>query len=257
MNRDYYGRYDEAALAEIRRAFYALCTQIDHQLRVVIGTLREEAVLDDTVVLIAGDHGEMLGDFGLFAKRTFYESSANIPMILMGRANDPRVGHGRVERRLVGLQDVMPTLLDLAGIAAPDTCDGMSAVGPDQRRYLYGEVLENHNATRMLRDSRHKLIWYPAGNRFQLFDLEADPDETRDVAGDAAYAAIRRTLEAELAAHMYGKDVDAGWTRDGKLIGYDPGPYIATPDRSFTAQRGLHYPPPPSGAVADSVGFPA
>jgi arylsulfatase A-like enzyme len=255
--RNYWPHLGEAVLAETRRAFYALCTHIDHQLRAVLGTLREEGLLDDTIVAFCSDHGDMLGDFGLYAKRLFYEGSARIPLIVMGRGGDERLAPGSVENRLVCLQDVMPTLLDLAGIAAPDTCDGMSAVGPDQRRYLYGEVLENHNATRMLRDSRHKLIWYPAGNRFQLFDLEADPDETRDVAGDAAYAAIRRTLEAELAAHMYGKDVDAGLTRDGELIGYDPGPYLATPDRFFTAQRGLHYPPPPSGAVADSVGFPA
>ena len=109
----------------------------------------------------------------------------------------------------------------------------------------------------MLRDARHKLIWYPAGHRIQLFDLEVDPNETNDVAEDVAYAAIRGTLEDELAAHLYGKDVDAGWVRDGKLVGYDPGPYTPKSDRSFTAQRGLHYPPPPSGTVADSVGFPA
>ena len=69
---------------EIRRAFYALCTHIDHQLRVVLGTLREEGLLDDTIILVAADHGDMLGDFGLFAKRTYFERSANVPMILMG-----------------------------------------------------------------------------------------------------------------------------------------------------------------------------
>ena len=86
MNRAYYGAYTGAVLREVRRAFYALCTHIDHQLRIVIGTLREEGVLDDTIVMIAGDHGEMLGDFGLFAKRTYYEGSGRIPMILVGRA---------------------------------------------------------------------------------------------------------------------------------------------------------------------------
>jgi len=73
-----------ARLAAIRRAFYALCTHIDHQLRVLFGTLREEAVLDDTIVMVTADHGDMLGDFGLWAKRLFYEGSAQVPMILMG-----------------------------------------------------------------------------------------------------------------------------------------------------------------------------
>ena len=68
----------------------------------------------------------MLGDFGLFAKRTDYEGSGCVPMVLMGRAGDQRVGHHRVDDRLVGLQDLMPTLLDLAGIPVPQSCDGLS-----------------------------------------------------------------------------------------------------------------------------------
>ena len=62
-----------------RRAFYALCTQIDHQLRVVIGTLREEGLLEDTIILFTSDHGDMLGKHGLWAKRMFYEESAQVP----------------------------------------------------------------------------------------------------------------------------------------------------------------------------------
>jgi arylsulfatase A-like enzyme len=254
--RNYWPRLGGAALADMRRAFYALCTHIDHQLRVVLGTLREERLLDDTIVAFCSDHGDMLGDFGLYAKRLFYEGSARIPLIVMGPQGDRRLPPGSTDDRLVCLQDVMPTLLDLAGVAIPDSCDGISAIRREKRTYLYGEVLENHNATRMLRDARHKLIWYPAGNRIQLFDLETDPDETNDVADDSGYATIRTTLASELATRLYGKDVDAGWTRDGVLVGYDPGPYVPKPDRSFTAQRGLHYPPPPSGTVADSVGFP-
>ncbi|GAB5375539.1 MAG: hypothetical protein AcusKO_20010 [Acuticoccus sp.] len=62
----------------MRRAFYALCTHIDAQLRLVIGTLREEGVLDDTIILFTpADHGDMLGDFGFYAKRLMYEGSAN------------------------------------------------------------------------------------------------------------------------------------------------------------------------------------
>ncbi len=255
--RSYWPRLSDAMLAEMRRAFYALGTHIDHQLRAVLGTLREEGLLDDTIVAFCSDHGDMLGDFGLYAKRLFYEGSARIPLIVMGRDGEPRITPASVDHRLVCLQDVMPTLLDLAGIAVPDSCDGISAIGPRTRTHLYGEVLENHNATRMLRDARHKLIWYPAGNRIQLFDLAADPNETGDLAGDAGYATIRRTLEDALAACLYGKDVEAGWVRDGRLVGYDPGPYTPKPDRSFTAQRGLHFPPPPPGTVADGVGFPA
>jgi arylsulfatase A-like enzyme len=256
MNRDYYGRYGLAALAEIRRAFYALCTHIDHQLRVVVGTLREEGLLDDTIVMIAGDHGDMLGDFGLFAKRTYYESSAQVPMILMGRAGCPRVGHHRVDDRLIGLQDLMPTLLDLAGIPIPQSCDGLSMVGERRRARLYGDCLENASATRMLHDGRHKLIWYPAGNRVQLFDLEDDPCELNDLASQDDHATTRRRLEAALADELYGIDREQGWVRGDALLGFEVPPYQARPDRGLSGQRGLHYPEPPEEAKGQSVGFP-
>jgi arylsulfatase A-like enzyme len=256
MNRDYYGRYEEAALAEVRRAFYALCTHIDHQLRVVIGTLREEAIFDDTIVLIAADHGDMLGDFGLFAKRTFYESSANVPMILMGRAGDDRLGHGRSDDRLVGLQDLMPTLLDLAAIPVPQSCDGVSMVVERRRRTLYGDCLEDLSATRMLHDGRYKLIWYPAGNHVQLFDLENDPAESSNVADCADHADTRKRLEAALVEELYGVDLDRGWVADGRLVGFEPPPYRPKPERSLSGQRGLHYPQPPEAAKDVTVGFP-
>ena len=62
-------------LGDTRRAFYALCTHIDHQIRTIIGTLREEKILDNTIILFCSDHGEMLGEHGLYAKRVMYENS--------------------------------------------------------------------------------------------------------------------------------------------------------------------------------------
>jgi homocitrate synthase len=73
-----------AQIAAARRAFYALCTHIDHQLSVIVGTLREEALLDDTVICFTSDHGDMLGNHGLWAKQLFYEPSANVPLLLVG-----------------------------------------------------------------------------------------------------------------------------------------------------------------------------
>jgi arylsulfatase A-like enzyme len=101
---------------DVRRAFYAQCTHIDHQLRLVTGTLREDEILDDTIILFTSDHGDLPGDDGLHAKRYMYEWSARVPMVLVGARGDERVGHHAVDDRVVGLQDVMPTLLDLAGI---------------------------------------------------------------------------------------------------------------------------------------------
>ena len=254
--RIYYSKLPPKQLEQARRAHYALCTHIDHQLRVVFGTLREEKLLDNTIVLIVADHGDMLGDFGVFGKRVFYDNATRVPLVLMGLPGDARVPAGTVDSRLAGLQDIMPTLLDLAGIVIPESCDGMSLVGEKKRNELYGEVLENNNASRMLVDGQHKLIWYPAGNQVHLFDLQADPNELNDVSEDKAYREVRQNLEARLARYCYGKDLDAGWVVNGKLIGYDPGPFVAKPDRTLSAQRGLHYPQPPQGDSDPNAGFP-
>lgn len=253
---NYYAKLSDTALDELRRAYYALCTHLDHQMRTVLGTLREERELDNTIVLFTSDHGDMLGDFGLYAKRNFYESAARVPMILMGLPEDRSLNKGSTDDRLVGLQDVMPTLLELAGIEVPETCDGLSMAGSQKRELLYGEALENNSAARMMHDGRHKLLWFPAGNVIQLFDLETDPEEARDLATSPDYAAVRARLETALAQACYGKDLDDGWVSDGKLVGYDPGPYVGKPDRSFSGQRGLHYPQPPAGAQPDWIGFP-
>jgi len=224
-----------------RRAFYALCTHIDHQLRVVIGTLREQGILDDTIMLFSSDHGDMLGEHGLWGKRLFYEESARVPMILVGAAGDERVGFDREDDRLVGWQDVMPTLLGLAGIEVPETVQGRSMLG-ERRAHLYGEIGEGARATRMVHDGRHKLIYYPAGNRVQLFDLEEDPAELTDFAESPEHTETRERLEGVLIAELYGGDEE--WVEDGKLVGLAGEELTPGPNRGLSGQRGGHWPPP-------------
>lgn len=249
-------RYRWEALGEwqavaARRAFYALCTHIDHQLRVVIGTLREEGLLDNTVIMFTSDHGDMLGNHGLWAKRVFYESAANVPMILVGRAGAERVGVGCADDRLVGLQDVMPTLLDLAGLDIPGTVDGMSMLSPDRRPWLYGESGEGADATRMVHDGRFKLVYYAAGNRRQLFDLDDDPRELHDLAASPAHADMLAHLTDVLIGNLYGSDEH--WLNEGKLVGLPAGTADPRPNRGLSGQRGLHWPPPPADEEAVSL----
>ena len=190
-------KYDDALIRTARRAFYALCTHIDHQLRVVIGTLREEGLLDETIIMFLADHGDMLGNHGLWAKRLFYEVSAGVPMILVGTKGCDRVCFDREDNRLVGLQDVMPTLLDLAGIEIPASVDGLSMVGEEKRAQFYGEYGEDAEATRMLHDGRYKLIYFAEGNRLQLFDLEDDPREMRDLIDSETHRSEERRVGKE------------------------------------------------------------
>ena len=223
-----------------RRAFYALCTHIDHQLRVVLGTLREQGILDNTVILFTSDHGDMLGKHGLWAKTLYYEESACVPMLLVGAGADSRVGHGVVDDRLVGWHDVMPTLLELAGIDVPASAQGLSMVGSPRRDFLYGEVGRGPLATRMLRDRRYKLIYYAAGNGVQLFDLLEDPEELVDLAAAPERAAERRALEQLLIKQL--ADEDEEWVVDGELVGLPAEEWQPQSNKGLTGQRGGHWP---------------
>ncbi|WP_173089113.1 sulfatase-like hydrolase/transferase [Devosia sp. 1635] len=252
--RDYWADMPDEQLADMRRAYMALCTHIDHQLRVIIGTLREEGILDDTVILFTSDHGDMLGDHGLYAKRLMYEASANIPMILMGAASDTGAASpGKIDDRLVGLQDVMVTLLELCGISVPSNCTGVSMLGTGRRAIFYGECSEGIEGTRMVHDGRYKLIWYPVGNHFQLFDLDRDPTECRDLSGSAEHERVMKTLKAALLARLYGSDLQ--YVRDGELVGEEAKSLPHRVNRGLSGQRGLQYPPLPyrDAAVASKT----
>lgn len=244
VDKDRGAKFTAEQIHAARLAFYALCTHIDHQLRVVIGTLREEGLLDNTIICFTSDHGDMLGNHGMWAKRLFYENSANVPMLLMGVKDDERVGHHRVENRVVGWQDIMPTLLDLAGVQIPDTVEGMSMVGVKKRDWIYGEIDEGLRATRMICDGRYKLIYFATGNRSQLFDLENDPRELKDLAESPDHAETLARLQDALMGQLYGGDEK--WIKDGKLVGLPNKTFSAGPNRGLTSQRGAHWPPPPA-----------
>ena len=219
-----------------RMGFYAQCTYIDHQLRLLIGTLNEEGILDDTIIMLVSDHGDMLGNHNLWAKPPMYEWSAGIPMILIPTADDDRIGHHRVDDRLVELRDVMPTLLDLCGMPIPSTVEGHSLVSDHSRDHLYCEHFEDARAMRMVRADRYKLIWYPCGNRVQLFDVDSDPEEMQDLAGDPHHADTREWLEDLMVQNLYGDDLV--WVSGGKLTGTPDLPLEIPPNRALSGQRG-------------------
>ena len=189
----------------------------------------------------------MLGNHGLWAKRLFYEDSANVPMLLVGVAGDERVGHHRIDKRLVGWQDIMPTLLYLAELDIPDTVEGLPMIGEERREWLYGQYGdgEDMEATRMIHDSRFKLIYYPVGNCLQLFDLQADPKELNNLADSQEHAKVRARLTNLLVDEFYGADVN--WVQGDTLIGLPDRTYSPSVGPGFSGQRGIHWPCPPSG----------
>ena len=173
----------------------------------------------------------------------FYEYSANVPFLLIGADSASSSIDPGVDERLVGWADVMPTLLELAGVEVPASVEGRSAVAASPRPWLYGEMSEGVFASRMVHDGRHKLIYYPAGNRRHLFNLQDDPRELNDLSDKPEAAGSRGRLEEILVRQLYGADLE--WVRDGKLVGVADRTYRPGGNKGLSGQRGGHWPPPP------------
>ena len=222
------------------REFYAQCTLIDHQIRRLVGTIRENGLLDNTVIGFISDHGDMLFNHGMVAKRVFYQESSNVPFILSGKPLEKY--RGTSTDKLCALEDIMPTLLNIFDIPVPETVEGIDILS-SEREMLFGEISEGVKATRMATDGRYKLIYYPYGNVKQLFDLENDPEEHHDLGNKAEYKAIQEKLEAYLVAHLHGKE-DLSWVKNGKLVGYPEDGRAIPFGYGLSNQRGLHWPIP-------------
>jgi arylsulfatase A-like enzyme len=208
--------YSDKEIELAKKAFYAMCTHVDHQIRLILGLLREENILDNTILIFTSDHGDMLGNHGQFAKDIFYEESSKIPLILVPPANmDIKISEN--DKRLATQADILPTLLELCGLDIPETIEGESLIGEPKRKIIYGEHWEGAMASRMIRNSQYKLIYYPAGNIRQLFDINNDPDEMTDLSESNHHKKILNQLTKELINRLYGSDLD--WINQGALEG--------------------------------------
>ena len=232
--------YSEKERIRARRAFFAQCTHIDYQIRLLIGTLRESKMLEDTILVFVSDHGDMLFRHNMVGKRLFYEESAKVPLIFSG--NPVMKWKGKVEKKLAQLEDVMPTLLDLCGLPIPDTSEGISLISQQEHPYLYGEIGEGEKASRMIRWENYKLIYYPCGNKFQLFDLKKDLAETHDCVGEQEYQAVLARMKQYLKENFYGCDLK--WLKETQFCGFEPKEVYKKADFGLYNQRGYHWPTP-------------
>jgi arylsulfatase A-like enzyme len=180
------------ALRACRAGYYGLINHVDDQLRRILNPLAgiQRMTGGNTVVIFTSDHGEMLGDHYLYHKRLPYEPSARIPMMFSA---PERLGidAGSVCDRAVCLEDIMPTVLEMAGVDCPQTVQGRSLLplmrgeSAEWREFLHVEHSPVHQS---LTDGREKYIWFVQDGREQFFDLTRDPSECRDLAGSAEHA---------------------------------------------------------------------
>ena len=203
----------------VRAAYWAMCELIDAQVGRMIETLEQTGQLENTIVLFMSDHGEMLGDHGIYLKGPyFYEEAIRVPLVISWPGHIPP---GRRSRALVELTDLPQTLLDAAGVAHHGGMQGRSLwpllIGEadlhHHRDDLYCEYYNGMNPHRdpapfltMVATGRYKLV-ADHGHGGELYDLAEDPGEVRNLWGRPEHLALKAELLERLAARM-------AWTAD-------------------------------------------
>ena len=200
--------YERHFTAETRHAamagYFGLTSFLDDCVGEILATLEESGQAEDTVILYLSDHGELLGDKGMWTKQVMYEASAGIPMILAG----PGVPDGIVRNTAASIVDVAATALDVMLNTSDDRAPGLSlrqlAQDPDDAdRTVLCEYHDGGSTTGafMVRWGDWKYVCYP-GMPPQLFNLAEDPSEDHDLGSDVSQraAAARAEGASRLAA---------------------------------------------------------
>ena len=181
--------------------YYAAITGLDHHIGRLLADLERRGELKNTLIAFSSDHGLELGSHGRFGKQDLYSDAMRAPLVFAG----PGVPHGSSDT-LVYLHDIFPTLCDLLGIdpaggsTVPAELHGRSfkwaiAGGKGGREALFGAYL---NDQRSVTTRRWKLLRFPKIGVTRLFDLETDPHEILDLAGDPTQAERIVDLNAKL-----------------------------------------------------------
>ena len=121
----------------------------------------------------------------------------------------------------------------------PNEVEGLSLIGERRRNVVYGEHYTDGRATRMIRESQYKLVYYPVGNRVQMFNLDDDPDEIHNLAGIELHKDALQRLTTLLVNRLYGSDLD--WIEEGRLVGLPDREWVPQPDSGLEGQRGLRF----------------
>jgi len=166
--------------------YYGLITHMDEQIGRILAALNETGHASNTLVVFASDQGLAVGSHGLLGKQSVYEHSMRSALIFRG----PGVPGGAESEAFSYLFDIFPTVCDVLGVKVPAGVEG-SSLAPiwrgEKSQVRDSIFLPFRNIQRAVRDERWKLIRYPQINYTQLFDLQNDPDETRNLADEPVH----------------------------------------------------------------------
>jgi len=218
---------DPAKTRRCRELYMAAITHVDKAIGRVLAALEETGQLDNTLVILTSDHGEMLGDNGAWGKSLPNDPSLRVPLILR---YPKRLKPGTVRSDFADVTDLMPTILDVCGIDYPGDYDlpGESLLIPEgcgtrDRTVHYAENGSGRGRWVSLRGQRYKYNYWFDGGREELYDLEADPHEVNNLlhgTPDGEVLAVCERMRNELAAYeaRYGLP---GGVREGRLVPSD------------------------------------
>ncbi len=214
----WHGEFDAETTRRARAGYFGSVSYVDEQMGRIIKELEALGQLENTCIVFLADHGDMLGDHHLWRKSYAYEPSARIPMIV----HWPGGGfHGRVLRNPVEIRDVLPTLLEAAGIPIPEAVEGKSLLGParrpetEWRKWIDLEhdlCYSPDNHWNALTDGKWKYIFHAKSGGEQLFHLQEDPMEVTERRDPAVLAEWRARMVAHLAVR------GPKWVEGGKLL---------------------------------------
>ena len=219
------GKKSDRQVHRARAGYYGEISFIDTQ----VGRLKnwlerhQPETLNNTWFIFASDHGDMVGDHHLWRKTYAYEGSARIPMIVC----PPPDLQGHVANRVVDgvteLRDIMPTILDAAGVDIPPTVTGRSLLplmtdpGLAWRPYIHGEhcwCYSPEQEMQYVTDGHRKFIWLPRIAVEQFFNLDEDPGECRNLIDEQAYEKEIATWKGYLVSELEKRA--CGWVKDGE-----------------------------------------
>lgn len=177
---------------EVVRAYLACVAYADYEIGRVLDALQSSEYAENTLIVLWSDHGYHLGEKNIVTKMTLWEESTKVPLIIAG----PGIPKNAVSERAVGLIDLYPTLLDIAGIDIPDTIDGNSLkplVSNPSAEWDHPTITiwGRHNVA--VRDERYRYIRYEDGSE-ELYDRSTDPNEYTNIADKPELEPVKQRL---------------------------------------------------------------
>ena len=198
----------EERVRNARHAYYGMISYIDDKVGQLLRILKRTNLIDNTIIIITSDHGEMLGERGLWYKMSFFEWSARVPIVF----HAPHRFEARRVKVPVSLVDILPTITEIANNGkAPfyaDTLDGQSLLplldgnDADETYPIYAEMLGEGAVAPllMIRRDGYKYV-YSKPDPEQLFNLENDPNEMKNLADQPEYNELCRSFQSEVSEH--------------------------------------------------------